>query len=313
MIYRIHHSTDYQYPLAVRNSHNELRLMPLSELGQTCLTFRLHVEPEARVHVYDQPEGRVHHFSHRLPHTSLRIVAESEVEVWRENPFLHMDFLSDDEAFYELPVVKNDYFEFLSPSERVPDDRYIQRECEQIAASARLEALSCSSASFLVALTKLLNREFRYEPGSTTVHTKIQEVFIYRRGVCQDFAQVMLAVCRTQGIPARYVSGYLYTGKNGLVSNDATHAWVECLLPNGLWQGFDPTNNMVVNDAYIRVHTGRDYSDVAPVRGLYLGPPAKGLEVVVRVEQRDAPSESKGVWQQQTQGGFQYHRPVGIE
>ena len=94
----------------------------------------------------------------------------------------------------------------------------------------------------------------------------------------------MLAVCRNQGIPARYVSGYLYTGHNGLVSNDATHAWVECLLPDGHWHGFDPTNDMVVNDAYIRTHTGRDYSDVAPVRGLYQGLPAKTLEVMVTVE-----------------------------
>lgn len=105
----------------------------------------------------------------------------------------------------------------------------------------------------------------------------------------------------------------MYTGKNGLISNDATHAWVECLLPTGQWQGFDPTNNMVVNDAYIRIHTGRDYSDVAPVRGVYQGPPAERLDVLVRVEQLEAPSEPKRVWQQQSQSGFLYHRPVGIE
>ena len=284
MIYQIRHTTDYAYPAPVRNSHNELRLMPLSDLWQSCHSFYLQMEPEARAFAYTLPSGHVHHFSHRLPHTSLHIVATSEVETRKSNPFQYLDFLRDDSGFYLQPTLYNDFCEYLDPTERVPNDRYIQIECEQIAASARQEMLSCSTASFLLALTKLLHREFRYEPGSTHVHTKIEEVFIYRRGVCQDFAQVMLAVCRTQRIPARYVSGYLYTGKNGLISNDATHAWIECLLPDGQWHGFDPTNDMVVNEAYIRTHTGRDYSDVAPVRGLYQGLPAKTLEVMVTVE-----------------------------
>ena len=287
MIYRIRHTTEYAYPAPVRNSHNELRLMPISDLWQACRHFELRVEPETRLFAYALPDGHVHHFSHRLPHNSLKITAESEVESIKNNPFASLDFIGDDAAFYHQASLYNDFCEYLDPTERVPNDHYIQIECEQIAASAKIEALSCSTASFLIALTKLLKREFRYEPGSTHVHTKIEEIFIYRRGVCQDFAQVMLAVCRNQRIPARYVSGYLYTGHNGLVSNDATHAWVECLLPDGRWHGFDPTNDMVVNDAYIRIHTGRDYSDVAPVRGTYKGPPATKLDVMVTVEQID--------------------------
>jgi transglutaminase-like putative cysteine protease len=287
VIYRIRHTTEYLYPAPVRNSHNELRLMPLSDSWQTCRRFELHVEPETRLFTYELPDGHVHHFSHRLPHHSLKITANSEVESIKSNPFAYLDLIGDDAAFYRQTSLYNNFCEFLDPSERVPNDRYIQIECEQIAASVKIEALSCSTASFLIALTKLLKREFRYEPGSTHVHTKIEEIFIYRRGVCQDFAQVMLAVCRNQGIPARYVSGYLYTGHNGLVSNDATHAWVECLLPDGHWHGFDPTNDMVVNDAYIRTHTGRDYSDVAPVRGIYKGPAATKLDVMVTVERVD--------------------------
>lgn len=283
MIYRLSHTTEYRYPAPVRNSHNELRLQPLTDRWQTCHAFQLVIAPAARVFAYALPEGGVHHFSHRLPHDFLRITAESEVETRLTNPFALLDFVSEDHGFYQQVAVANDYCEYLLPSERIPSDRYILRECEQIAASARWEAAGPSSAAFLLALIQLLHREFRYEPGSTHVHTSISEVFIYRRGVCQDFAQVMLAVCRSVGIPARYVSGYLFTG-NGLISNDATHAWVECLLPDGQWHGFDPTNNMVVNDAYIRVHTGRDYSDVAPVRGLYQGPPACGLSVAVQVQ-----------------------------
>ena len=111
-----------------------------------------------------------------------------------------------------------------------------------------------------------------------------------------QFTDLMLAICRRQGIPARYVSGYLYTGDDdphhpsedpeaphGLISGNAMHAWVECLLPDNRWHGFDPTNNLLTNDYYIKVHTGRDYGDVPPVRGIYRGPFAHSLEVSVRV------------------------------
>jgi transglutaminase-like putative cysteine protease len=110
-------------------------------------------------------------------------------------------------------------------------------------------------------------------------------------GVCQDFAHLMLSICRRQQIPSRYVSGYLYTGIGGndLVSGDASHAWIECLLPGGHWIGFDPTNNLVVNDKYIKVQHGRDYSDVPPLRGIYRGASAQELDVIVKVTSEDVP------------------------
>ncbi|WP_394795983.1 transglutaminase N-terminal domain-containing protein, partial [Armatimonas sp.] len=133
MIYQIRHTTHYSYPAPVRNSHNELRLMPLSDLWQSCHSFHLQMEPEARTFAYTLPSGHVHHFSHRLPHTSLRIVATSEVETRKSNPFQYLDFLSDDSGFYLQPTLYNDFCEYLDPTERVPNDRYIQIECEQIA------------------------------------------------------------------------------------------------------------------------------------------------------------------------------------
>ena len=148
-----------------------------------------------------------------------------------------------------------------------------------------------------------IHAHFEYTPGATTVDTPLPDMVAARAGVCQDFTHLMLAVCRRQGIPSRYVSGYLFTGeqaasdqtqrlsqeaagsreRSGLAGGDATHAWVECLLPNGRWYGFDPTNNLLANDSYITVHHGRDYDDVTPLRGVYKGATETTLEVSVRV------------------------------
>ena len=148
-------------------------------------------------------------------------------------------------------------------------------------------------------LTRLLRRVFTYAPGTTHVNTPLSEVLQNKQGVCQDFAHLMLAICRRQGIPARYVSGYLYTGGRPLsqddrgdddasrgvsVRDDAMHAWVECLLPDEQWRGFDPTNNLLTNDTYVKVHYGRDYGDVPPVKGVYHGPATHTLNVTVRVQ-----------------------------
>lgn len=180
-------------------------------------------------------------------------------------------------------------------------------ETQRIAAVARKQT-GGSTASFLIALTRLLNRVFTYSPGATHVNTPLAQVLEHKQGVCQDFTHLMLAVCRQQHIPARYVSGYLYTGEDRtetlhealgdpnspdpkarrddrLISGDAMHAWMECLLPDGQWHGFDPTNNLLTNDHYIKVHFGRDYGDVPPVRGVYRGPFAHTLDVSVRVVQ----------------------------
>ena len=152
-----------------------------------------------------------------------------------------------------------------------------------------------------MALTRQLYRVLTYAPGSTHVNSSIRQVLDHGAGVCQDFAHLMLAVCRRQGIPSRYVSGYLYTGEehsepggegdlardpdapHGLVSGNAMHAWVECLLPDNRWHGFDPTNNLLTNDYYVKVHTGRDYGDVPPVRGVYRGPLVHTMDVSVKV------------------------------
>ncbi len=306
---RIFHTTRYEYPVSASESHNEARLMPLSDDDQTCLDFRLSVDPVVPIFAYDLPTGRVHHFNVRSPHRTLTVTAESLVITRRYNPFAGLQMVADDGEFYRNSQTRQRYAEYLAPTERVP----LHPETDRIAAVARRQ-MGAGTASFLISLTRLLNRVLTYAPGTTDVNTPLHRVLEQRQGVCQDFAHLMLAVCRRQGIPARYISGYLYTGKRpteeadeaerdgeepaggeafrreeetlargGLVSGDATHAWVECLLPDGNWHGFDPTNSLVTNDYYVKVHYGRDYGDVPPLRGVYRGPLPRTLEVSVTV------------------------------
>ncbi len=304
---KITHITRYLYPGLASDSHNELRLMPVTDESQVCLDFRLDVRPYARMFAYDLPCGRVHHFNLREPHAALAIRAESLVVTHERDAFASLQLVEDDFGFYKRDYVRRKNWEYLAPTARVPLDP----ETDRIAAVATRQA-GPSTASFLVALTRLLHRVMDYAPGTTHVNTPLREVLENQRGVCQDFSHLMLAVCRRREIPCRYVSGYIYTrnaedaeGTSGnmldqnasqwhdvndeivqtstLIGGDAMHAWVECLMPDGTWHGFDPTNNLVVDSHYVKVHSGRDYSDVTPVKGLFHGSANQTMETAVAV------------------------------
>lgn len=281
---RVFHRTAYGYPSPVTDSHNEVRLMPLTDADQTCLDFQLTVRPSTPVYHYAEPGGTVHHFGIRAPHSELEITAEAHVETRLTNPFATLDLVGDDGTFYQSEELRQEFAEYLSPT------RYVQEEpgIASLAQAVRPEA-GPSVASYLIAATHLVHDTLEYVPGATDVQTTLAEVLRERRGVCQDFAHVMLALCRHRGIPSRYVSGYVYaTSGKSLRADQATHAWVECLLPNRQWRGFDPTNNLLVNDQYIKIHLGRDYADVPPTRGVFRGPATNALQVQVQVSAEGA-------------------------
>ena len=142
----------------------------------------------------------------------------------------------------------------------------------------------------LLRLSDTLHSSFHYLPGSTSVASPIEHVLKSGRGVCQDYAHVMIAIARSWGIPARYVSGYLHViGPAGeQAQENATHAWVECLLPELGWVGFDPANKSVSDERHVRIAVGRDYQDVSPTRGVYRGGGDTRLEVDVQVCNRSA-------------------------
>lgn len=264
-------------------SHNEVRLMPLTDESQTCIEFRLDVRPHCKVFSYDEPGGTVHYFGVRSAHPILEIVGEAVVETHLVNPFASLNFLEPDWEFYSRESTQQNNAEFLAESPYVT----LNAEVQQIVHEVRQRSNE-SVADFLMHLCHWINESLTYDPDATHVHTKLNEVLAIRAGVCQDFAHLMIACCRAMGIPARYVSGYLFVGGvDGMRGEQATHAWLECLLPNGKWLAVDPTNDLLANDRYVAVHTGRDYSDVTPTRGVYVGTPAKSLDVSVSVDRID--------------------------
>jgi transglutaminase-like putative cysteine protease len=294
---RVFYATRYLYSVPVTESHNEIRLMPVNDEEQTRTFFQVATTPPVPVFNYQHPYGRVHYFNLRAPHQEFRLEAESLVLTHRRTLFTDEDTPTLDRAFYRQDAVAEQYAEFLMPTLRVP----LLPDADYLNAST---PAGQAPGDALMAIMEAIHRDFEYVPGSTHVDTPLEAVLKARSGVCQDFTHLMLSVCRRQGIPARYVSGYLFTGEqaapetqtqrlaqqrapdresSGLTGGDATHAWVECLLPNGRWYGFDPTNNILANDSYIKVHHGRDYDDVTPLRGVYKGAAETTLEVSVRV------------------------------
>lgn len=298
----VYYETRYLYSAPITDSHNEVRLMPVNDEEQTRTQFQLLTQPPVQMFNYQHPYGRVHHFNLRHRHRELALTAEAVVLTHRRTLFTDEDTPTLDGAFYTQEGVAEQYAEFLAPTRRVP----VLPQADFLAEQALVAAEGSAPGDTLRALMNAIHTYFQYLPGSTTIDTPLPDVLEARAGVCQDFTHLMLAVCRRMGIPARYVSGYLFTGEraapegqtqrlaqhmpmgresSGLSGGDATHAWVECLLPNGRWYGFDPTNNLLANDAYIKVHHGRDYDDVTPLRGVYQGTADATLEVHVRVVQ----------------------------
>jgi transglutaminase-like putative cysteine protease len=176
---------------------------------------------------------------------------------------------------------RRELFDFLMPSRHAP----ITPELEQM--SKELLPSSAHFADSMLSLCKHIFEKFTYMPGVTDVRTPLSEVLRKRQGVCQDFAHLMIALVRCAGLPARYVSGYLETesvsGESGLVGATASHAWVEVYMPNGVWVGLDPTNDMLEGERHVQIGIGRDYGDVPPLRGVFKGAKRQALTVGVTV------------------------------
>lgn len=263
----------------------ETRMHPRSEGSQRCLSFQLSVSPRARVFSYKDFLGNtIHHFDVPGHHRQLIIVAEALVDVQQPDqlPYsLHLDAWRE----IESQVASEDYWHALQPS-------YYARPCSELhelqaalRVERRADPLTC-----LRELNTGLYHWFDYAPRSTTVDSPIEHALLARKGVCQDFAHVMITLVRGLGIPCRYVSGYLHhtVQASDRSSDGATHAWVEAMLPGLGWVGFDPTNNLLAGPRHIRTAIGMDYADVPPTRGVFRGQVTSELSVAVRVEPSDS-------------------------
>lgn len=264
------HTTSYDYSAPVRESHMELRLCPVDGHGQRVEDYRLEVDPPVRVSRYVDGFGNQVHYFHRLPaHESLEIRSHAVVVTETGDggdPMLE-ELAPLDLLRFEPPVVDCAGGRRLARRIRLPE-------------GADAEA----THQAMLAVVRLIAHEFEYRPLSTTVQTTVDEVISLGSGVCQDFAHLFIAIARTLGVPARYVSGYVHDSPEPCVEG-ASHAWAEAYLPDLGWTPYDPTHPDLGRDHYVRVAVGRSYRDAAPTRGVFLGAATSSLHarVVTRV------------------------------
>lgn len=275
---RVFHRTQFDYAAPVRDSFNEARLQPLTADGQVCRSFLLKVLPATRLsHYTDFQRNTVHIFDVTTPHASLVVDATSIVSTSTAGN-LAADRTTVPIAALAAQSLPGGCHDFLQSSRYVEVDVDIWKLAID-AAGGTEDAWQAAQA-----IMHHVHAEFAYTPAATTVHTLMGDVLRLRRGVCQDFAHVMIGMCRALKIPARYVSGYLYNGPaDQLRGAQASHAWVEVYVADHGWQGLDPTNDTPPDERYIKVALGRDYADVSPLRGRYLGTSERKMSVEVLV------------------------------
>lgn len=292
MRFEIRYLTSFSYPEAVRSSHNVLRACPMSDTRQELLSYRVTTTPASRVFSYVDYWGtRVDVFGIAVPHTRLEVMVEATVQTRETGPLTACPRL----ASLRDPDFVAEHQEYLEPSPHTEWQEGLRREAEIRASNAGDDVVGAVLALHRAAATCLT-----YTPGSTYIGMNVNEVFARKTGVCQDYAHVMVAMCRSVGIPARYVSGYLPTALGPRVKSVnadpnevTTHAWTEVAIPGAGWWGLDPTNQQEVGSQHVKIAHGRDYDDVAPLRGVYHGPAAHRLEVSVRINPHDGSQQQQ--------------------
>lgn len=301
MHYRVVHRSIYEYSVPVSRCYHEAHLLARNTAGQLAVESAVRIDPtpgtlrERR----DFFGNRAVYFELHQPHHCLEIVAESRVSVYGSPPAeAGAAALAWEEARDRLAHVDRagplgvEPVQFTLPSPRVPLVGELLALTDTAFAPGRplLEAVT--------ELTGQIQRDFAYDTGFSSVHTPLAEVISARRGVCQDFAHLAVACLRVRGLAARYVSGYLETrpppGQPRLQGVDASHAWFSVYLPGSGWRDFDPTNGQAADQRYITVAWGRDYADVAPVKGVIFGGGSHGVRVAVDVEREPEPDLAAG-------------------
>lgn len=284
MRFRITHQTEYHYRVPASESYAELRVNPSSDFHQRVVKRRLEIKPDTRIHSYTDHFGNhVEFFSIPFRHNRLIVRSHAEIETFPVQPPDSVLQVSVAEARQILNSRLLKIYTFLQPSTHVP--------LHKVLLPLRKNFFSHDQplGDSLHELNRWIFGNFKYKSGVTDVSTPLDEVIRQRKGVCQDFAHLMISILRTYGLPARYVSGYIESHDPtqkapSLIGAAASHAWVEVCLPGGFWWGLDPTNNQVAGERHVRVAVGRDYRDVAPLRGTYKGAQDQKLEVMVSVK-----------------------------
>ena len=282
MLYHVTHTTRYSYEGPVSQCLSEARLTPRSFPGQTLLQSRLEVRPEAASieHRKDYFGNDVTTFAVLRTHDHFAATAYSVVEVQPPSPgeLPGMAWESArDQVAAQSDLAALEAYEFIF------DSPFIERAPELAEYARPSFPPGRPLASAVLELSHRVHSEFRYQPKSTSIEMPLLEVLASRRGVCQDFAHVMIGALRSLRLAARYVSGYLRSGAQ-VQGAEASHAWVSVFVPGLGWMSVDPTNDVTPSDGHVTLAWGRDYGDVTPVKGIALGGGKQTVEVEVRVD-----------------------------
>ncbi|MEK6781466.1 MAG: transglutaminase family protein [Bacteroidota bacterium] len=289
MRYKVRHITEYKYQEPVSACHNRLCLTPLNLPQHQRISAEIKILP-----VPDEMNYRTDFYGNSLlffssykEHDHLEITSLSEVIIdggTNADLAVVSGVLSKEvkQTLLQNPEENQDEIEFVLPSQYIPDSEVIKNFASDCFFDETTLWHSCQ------ALMQKIYRSIEFKPGFTTINTPVETVVKAKKGVCQDFAHLMIACLRNMGIPARYVSGYIETmpppGKEKLVGSDASHAWVSVYFPDIGWVEFDPTNCLLPSDKHITVAIGRDYHDVAPIKGIVFSSGKQTLDVKVDVE-----------------------------
>jgi transglutaminase-like putative cysteine protease len=281
MLISLLHRTTFAYTGKAHDSFNEVRLRPLDDATQTCRSFELRTDPTTQLREYVDFYGNmVHYFDITAGHDKLVIEAISEVETTPNSarPAVPIAARTQAGAEHDLGA------EFLVDSHYVPLDVSVWKEAQD----ALHEGGQSDVWTDVRRICRHVYTSFAYRPRTTGVATLATDAIKLRSGVCQDFAHVALGMCRTSGIPARYVSGYFIKVERRPGEEEASHAWIEAYVPGFGWAAYDPTHDRAADDRYVKVACGRDYGDIRPVSGTYRGGKTRSLEVEVRLREAEA-------------------------
>jgi transglutaminase-like putative cysteine protease/predicted glutamine amidotransferase len=290
-VLRVRHETAYRYAEPVERSAHRFRLRPLQDARQELLGFELQVSVDGLQRDFEDVFGNATTaLEIAEPFEELVIRSRARVRVRREDPLhLRSPVQHDSIPLVWMPWQRQMMMSYLLPPE-LPESEL--RELSDYAMGF-VERNDYDLLETLLDMNQTLYRDYEYVSGSTTLATTPYQIYEARRGVCQDFANLLICMARLLSVPARYRMGYIYTGGGyeNRIQSDASHAWVEIYLPWVGWHGLDPTNGCQVNLDHVRVACGRNYRDATPTAGvLYKGGGTETLETRVEVESEEGPA-----------------------
>jgi len=278
--FKIVHITKYQYNWPIKESINEIRLFPHNFDNQEVLQHQLLITTNPNVEISKDFYGNsVGNFNILAPHKEMIIESQMLVKVNHSLKIPEIDTAKVQDL--ELEKVNNSSLLRLCYPDVITNQKKIDSYLKKI------NAANISVIEIAQKCSEYIFKNFTYTKGITNIETTVDEILEHKKGVCQDFAHVLLQFLRSAGIPSRYVSGYICPNSTGFRGEGATHAWVEFYSPSQGWLGIDPTNNIWTMDNHVKLSVGRDFNECTPVKGTFKGFAKQTLSVSVSIGYED--------------------------